>query len=231
MVIKVMTRANVHSSKSFYSVSPSFWFHDHIIVTVAQVHPTLLENNGYNTSPIKTAFWCKTSALMTVGEPGLSNTEKKRFSCARASSERVMASVMDGTAWLKLRPFWETHWQMHTKTHRTWIVKNGRLVVGGALAILISAAGSPSNRTTKSVSVYFCVFIPPWKKLVTADIINTFQYFASVFFECSQCENGQNFWQMSIAIYSLDSRRVQFLTEVLCASSRLTCTKKALKGS
>lgn len=104
----------------------------HQSVTVAQVHPTLLENNGYKTMPIKTMFWRKNVKYQhwqRLVNYDFLNTEEKCFYCDSCRVRELTVSVMDGTAWLKLRPFLETLTGKctlkHTHTH-TWILWNQR---------------------------------------------------------------------------------------------------------
>lgn len=103
----------------------------HQSVTVAQVHPTLLENNGYKTMPIKTRLLCNSVNISTDNSSlGLSKHSEEAFLLLFLQSERATVSAMDGTAWSKLRPFLETLigkcTHTHKHTHAPWVVWNQR---------------------------------------------------------------------------------------------------------
>lgn len=55
MVIKGVKKATYFPNR-FIQCRLPFDFMTHPSVTVAEVHPTLLENNGYKTMPIKTTL-------------------------------------------------------------------------------------------------------------------------------------------------------------------------------
>lgn len=114
-------------------------------MTVAQVHPTLLENNGYKTTPIKTTFsqnhvkyqhwWQLVNQVFLTQRrsvpPAAEQWRSSGVSDGRYSVVKVKA-VLGGS-----------RWQMHTPTHIMWILGNQNEEQEGGGVANIAAVFTP----------------------------------------------------------------------------------------
>lgn len=168
-------------------------------MTVAQVHPTLLENNGYKTTPIKTTFsqnhvkyqhwWQLVNQVFLTQRrsvpPAAEQWRSSGVSDGRYSVVKVKA-VLGGS-----------RWQMHTPTHIMWILGNQNEEQEGG-----------GSQTSPQFSLLYDPSYVLGENFKTSKFCHdgqknpTFQDFAAVIFLKvlwePQGENDPNFWQLSI---------------------------------